>query len=347
MQCNGYAAKSAKDALSPFSFERREVGDNDVLIDIKYCGICHSDVHQARDEWGGGIFPMVPGHEIMGVVSKVGKNVKNFKVGDQAGVGCMVESCGHCENCKENYEQFCTVHTTYTYNSLDNNGKPSFGGYSNAIVVDEKFVLKVPKNMDMSKAAPLLCAGITTYSPLKHWKVSKGQKVGVMGLGGLGHMAIKFAHAFGAHVVCFTTSPSKVADAKRLGADEVVISNNKDEMKKHINSFDFLLNTISAKIDLTEYLQLLKRDGTMVLVGVPEHAPELPANALIFGRKSLAGSLIGGIKETQEMLDFCGANNITCDVEIISMQKVNEAFDRMVKNDVKYRFVIDMKTLQG
>lgn len=345
MECKGYAAKSANDPLSPFSFDRRELRDNDVLIDIQYCGICHSDIHQARNEWGTSIFPMVPGHEIMGVVKEVGSKVTKFKVGDHAGVGCMVNSCGKCANCKEDYEQFCDAVPTFTYNSIDKDGKPTFGGYSNAIVVDEKFVLNVPKALDLSRAAPLLCAGITTYSPLRHWKVGKGQKVGVMGLGGLGHMGIKLAHAFGAHVVCFTTSASKVEDAKRLGADEVIISKNADEMKKHVKSFDFLLNTISAQIDLTPYLQLLKRDGTMVLVGVPEKAPELPAFSLIDGRKSLAGSLIGGVKETQEMLDFCAEHNILSDIELIPIQKVNEAYERMLKNDVKYRFVIDMKSL--
>ena len=341
-----YAAQSAATPLAPFSIERREPAPTDVQIEILFCGVCHSDLHIARGEWGGTTFPCVPGHEIVGRVTKVGSAVKNFKPGDRAAVGCMVDSDRTCPNCKAGLEQFCASGATFTYNSADkHSGGMTYGGYSKAVVVDEAFVLRISEKLDLAAAAPLLCAGITTYSPLREWKVGKGQKVGVVGLGGLGHMAVKFGRAFGAHVVVFTTSPGKTADAKRLGADEVVISKNAEAMKKHANSFDFLLDTVSAKHPLDDYLQLLKRDGTMCMVGVP---PEpLPVNAinLIFGRKRLGGSLIGGIAETQEMLDFCAEHGIVCEIEMIRMEQINEAYERMLKSDVKYRFVIDMSSL--
>lgn len=346
IKVKGFAAPQPKAPLAPFSFERRDLRDNDVQIDIQYCGVCHSDVHQARDEWGRGTFPMVPGHEIVGKIVAVGKNVKNFKVGDLAGVGCMVDACLDCRSCKEGLEQYCENGFVGTYNSKERtDGAPTYGGYSNAIVVREEFVLNIPKNLDLAAVAPLLCAGITTYSPLRHWKVSKGQKVGVVGLGGLGHMAVKLANAMGAHVVVFTTSPSKVEDAKRLGAHDVIISKDMEQMKSHSNSFDFIIDTVSAPHDYNLYLSLLHRDGNMVLVGLPDKPPELYAGSLIMGRRKLGGSLIGGIKETQEMLDFCGKHNIVSDIEMIPIQKINEAYERMVKSDVKYRFVIDMKSL--
>jgi len=341
----GFAAAQATDALGPFTFERRSVGPTDIQIEIAFCGVCHSDIHQARDEWGGAIFPMVPGHEIVGTVTAVGSDVTTFAVGDRAGVGCFVDSCRTCTNCTDNLEQFCEKGMVATYNGRDKDGSPTYGGYSNDIVVDAAYALTIPASLDLAGAAPLLCAGITTYSPLRHWKITAGQKVGVVGLGGLGHMALKFAKAFGAHVVQFTTSPGKIADAKRLGADEVVLSNDADAMRSHANSFDFILDTVSGEHDLMAYLALLKRDGTMTLVGVPEKAPTVHPFPLIMGRRSLAGSLIGGIAETQEMLDFCATHDITADVEVISMAEINEAYERMLKNDVKYRFVIDMQTL--
>lgn len=341
-----YAAPSATSPLAPFSFERREPTPNDVQIDILFCGVCHSDIHTVRDEWGGTIYPCVPGHEIVGRVVKVGSGVKNFKEGDLAAVGCMVDSCRTCGNCRENLEQFCDNGVVFTYNSKDKHtGGVTYGGYSKSIVVDEYFVFRLSDKLDLAASAPLLCAGITTYSPMRHWKVEKGQKVGVVGLGGLGHMAVKFAHAFGAQVVLFTTSPGKTADAKRLGADEVVISKNDDEMKKHATSFDFIIDTVSAKHDLNAYLALLKRDGTMTLVGAPPDAIPIEAFSLITRRRQLTGSLIGGIRETQEMLDFCTERGITCDIELIPIDKINEAYERMLKSDVKYRFVIDLASL--
>lgn len=341
-----YAAPSATAPLAPFSFERREPTPNDVQIDILFCGVCHSDIHTVRDEWGGTIYPCVPGHEIVGRVLKVGSGVKNFKEGDLAAVGCMVDSCRTCGNCRENLEQFCDNGVVFTYNSKDKHtGGVTYGGYSKSIVVDEYFVLRLSDKLDLAASAPLLCAGITTYSPMRHWKVEKGQKVGVVGLGGLGHMAVKFAHAFGAQVVLFTTSPGKTADAKRLGADEVVISKNDDDMKKHATSFDFIIDTVSAKHDLNAYLTLLKRDGTMTLVGAPPEAIPVEAFSLIIRRRQLTGSLIGGIRETQEMLDFCAERGITCDIELIPIDKINEAYERMLKSDVKYRFVIDLASL--
>jgi uncharacterized zinc-type alcohol dehydrogenase-like protein len=347
MKTNAYAAQNATATLAPFSFQRRDVDVHDVQIQILYCGVCHTDLHIARNEWQGTTYPCVPGHEIIGRVIKVGAQVKKFKVGDIIGVGCMVDSCRVCENCQDDLEQFCEQGSTFTYNAPDKiSGGMTYGGYSDNIVVDEAFVLQIPKNLDLAAAAPLLCAGITTYSPLRHNNVSKGQKVGIVGLGGLGHMGVKLAKAFGAHVVVFTTSSNKVKDAFRLGADEVVLSTNNDEMKKHLNSFHFILDTVAAQHDINAYLILLKRDGTLTQVGVPAEPLAVQVGSLIFGRRNFSGSLIGGIKETQEMLDFCGKHNITSDIELIPIQKINEAYDRLIKNDVKYRFVIDMGSLQ-
>ena len=341
-----YAAQSAKSPLAPFSFERRDPLPTDVQIDILFCGVCHSDLHTARAEWGPTKYPCVPGHEIVGRVVKVGRDVKNFREGEMASVGCMVDSCHSCENCKEGLEQFCTNGATFTYNGPDKHTSGhTFGGYSKSIVVDEQFVLRLPNGLDPAASAPLLCAGITTYSPLKRWNAGKGKKVGVVGLGGLGHMGVKFASAFGAHVVLFTTSPGKTEDARKLGAAEVVVSKNEDEMQKHANSFDFILDTVSANHDLNAYLSLLKRDGTLTLVGAPPNPVPVAAFSLIAPRRQLAGSLIGGIPETQEMLDFCGERGITCEIEMIGIDKINEAYDRMLKSDVKYRFVIDMASL--
>ncbi len=344
----GYAAQSATTPLDAFRFERREPGPHDVQIEILYCGVCHSDIHTARNEWKGTTYPVVPGHEIVGRVTKVGNEVTAFKAGDLAGVGCMVDSCGTCPDCQESLEQYCTNGPTFTYNSPDpHTGKMTYGGYSQRIVVDESFVLRVSEKLHLPAVAPLLCAGITTYSPLRQWKVGKGQKVGIVGLGGLGHMGVKFAHALGAYTVLFTTTPGKAADAKRLGADEVVISKNPDEMQRHLNSFDFILNTVAAPHNLDAYLELLKRDATMCLVGAPENPHPAPnVFNLVFRRRRLAGSLIGGIKETQEMLDFCAAHHIVSDIEMISMPQINEAYERMLRSDVKYRFVIDMASLK-
>ncbi len=342
----GYAAKSATDKLVPFAFQRRNVGKLDVLIDIQYCGICHSDIHNARNEMGHSVYPMVPGHEIIGKVFKVGSAVKKFKVGDTVGVGCFVDSCRKCDTCKEGLEQYCENGATITFNSKDKYGDVTKGGFSNNIVVDQDFVLKISPKLNPATAAPLMCAGITTYSPLKHWKVGKGQKVGIVGLGGLGHMALKFAHSFGAHTVQFTTSPSKVQDAKKLGADEVILSTDQEQMKKHAGTFDFILDTVSAKHDLNALLGMLKRDGHLVLVGLPSEIPSLIPFQLIFKRRSIAGSLVGGIKETQEMLDYCAEHGIHAEIELIPIQKVNEAFERTIKADVKYRFVIDMSSLK-
>jgi uncharacterized zinc-type alcohol dehydrogenase-like protein len=342
----GYAAHSAKAPLSPFKFERREPGPHDVQIEILYCGVCHSDLHQVLDEWGGSVFPMVPGHEIVGRVIKVGAQVKGSKPGDLAGVGCMVDSCRSCASCSDGLEQYCEKGFVGTYGSKAKDGSITYGGYSNNIVVDEAFTLRISPKLNLAAVAPLLCAGITTWSPLRHWNVKKGQKVGVVGLGGLGHMGVKFAHSFGANVVLFTTSPGKAEDARRLGADEVVVSKNKDEMKKHARSFDFILDTVSAPHDINAMLGLVKRDGTMTLVGVPPVDPSLKVGNLIFQRRQLGGSLIGGIRETQEMLDYCAEHGIVSDIEVIPMQKINEAYERMLKSDVKYRFVIDLATLK-
>ena len=348
IKTQGFAALTAKDALAPFSFERREPGPDDVQIDILFCGVCHSDLHTARDEWHMTQFPSVPGHEIVGHVAAVGANVKGFKVGDIAGVGCMVDSCKHCVSCDEGLEQYCEKGFTGTYNGPLFGGANTYGGYSDKIVVRQDFVLRIAPGQNLAAVAPLLCAGITTYSPLKHWKVGPGQKVGIVGLGGLGHMGVKIAHAMGAHVVLFTTSPGKTADALRLGADEVVVSRNPDEMAAHANSFDFILNTVAAPHNLDAFTALLKRDGTMTLVGAPaEPHPSPNAFNLIFKRRAIAGSLIGGIAETQEMLDFCAERGIVSDIEMITMQGINEAYERMLKGDVKYRFVIDMASLRG
>ncbi len=347
-QVKAYAAQNAQSPLAPLTIERRDLHPDDVQIQILYCGVCHSDLHTARNEWHNTIYPAVPGHEIVGRVTAVGSAVKKFQVGDLAGVGCMVDSCGHCSSCHDGEEQYCENGFTGTYNGPVFGGENTYGGYSQSIVVKESFVLRIRHDeKDLAAVAPLLCAGITTYSPLRHWQVGPGKKVGIVGLGGLGHMGVKLAHAMGAHVVLFTTSPSKVEDAKRLGADEVCISKDPQQMAAHANSFDFLLNTVAAPHDLDAFLGLLKRDGTMTLVGAPaEPHPSPEVFNLIFKRRSLAGSLIGGIAETQEMLDFCAAHGIGSDVEIIPMDYINTAYERMLKSDVKYRFVIDMSTLQ-
>jgi alcohol dehydrogenase (NADP+) len=347
---NAYSAASASSPLAPTTIPRREPTEHDVQIEILFCGVCHSDLHAVRDEWSEFMateYPIVPGHEIVGRVTQVGSAVTKFKPGDIAGVGCMVDSDGTCENCEADLEQFCP-NRILTYNSPDRHlGGVTYGGYSETVVVDERFVLRIPANLDLAAAAPLLCAGITTYSPLRHWGAGKGRKVGVVGLGGLGHMGVKLAHAMGAHVVLFTTSPGKTEDARRLGADEVVVSRNTDEMEKHADSFDFVLDTVSAQHDMKSYLNLLRRDGNLTLVGAPPEPLSVPAFALIGGRHSLSGSAIGGIAETQEMLDFCGEHNITAEVEVIPIQKLNEAYDRLVKADVKYRFSIDMASLRA
>jgi uncharacterized zinc-type alcohol dehydrogenase-like protein len=344
----GYASQSPIDALGPFHFDRREPTAHDVKIEILYCGVCHSDLHQARNEWGNTIYPCVPGHEIVGRVTAVGAHVSKFKPGDLAAVGCMVDSCRDCDSCAADQEQFCQQGATFTYNGPDkHSGKQTFGGYSDSIVVDESFVLRVPQNLDLAATAPLLCAGITTYSPIKRWGIQKGDKVGIVGLGGLGHMALKFAHAFGAHTVLFTTSPGKAEDAKRLGADEVVISKDLEAMRAHTGTFDFIIDAVAADHDINIYLELLKLDGTLTLVGAPEKPLPVSSFNLIFGRKILTGSLIGGIKETQEMLDFCSEHQITSDIEMIAMQDIEAAYERMLKSDVKYRFVIDMKSLKS
>jgi uncharacterized zinc-type alcohol dehydrogenase-like protein len=345
-----YAAKSATSGLSPYSFERRKPLADDVQIEILYCGVCHSDLHYSRDEWRDvmpAVYPAVPGHEIVGRVVAVGKNVKKFKEGDIAAVGCMVMSCRKCTNCLAGEEQYCNNEWTLTYGSPDHIlGGVTYGGYSDAITVDQNYVLRIPNGLDPAGAAPLLCAGITTYSPLHHWGVKKGQKVGIVGLGGLGHMGLKFAKALGANVVLFTTSPGKTADAQRLGADEVVISKNAEEMQKHGNSFDFILDAVSADHDLNAYLNLLKLDGTLTLVGAPEKPASVAAFNLLLKRRRLAGSAIGGIRETQEMLDFCAEKGITADIEKINIDYINTAYERLLKSDVKYRFVIDMESLK-
>jgi alcohol dehydrogenase (NADP+) len=348
LKTHGYAAHNAETPLVPFSFERRESRPNDVQIEILYCGVCHSDIHQVRNEWGNASYPMVPGHEIIGKVTAMGHAVTEFKIGETVGVGCLVDSCRVCPDCQEDLEQFCNT-PTFTYNSADSlSGGNTYGGYSTQIVVDQHFVLHVSDKLDPAAAAPLLCAGITTYSPLKHWKIGKGQKVGIVGLGGLGHMGVKLACAMGAHVVLFTTSASKVNDAKRLGAHEVVISKDVEAMQQHRLSFDFILNTVAAAHDLDNFTELLKRDGTLCLVGVPDHPHPSPSvGNLIFKRRQIAGSLIGGIKETQEMLDFCAEHNIVSDIEIIPIQQINQAYERMLKSDVKYRFVIDLASLKN
>lgn len=345
---NAYAAHEPNKPLAPFKFERREPGAHDVQIEILYCGVCHSDLHQVRDEWGKGIFPMVPGHEIVGRVTKVGDKVTKFKAGDLAGIGCFVDSCRECDNCKHGEEQYCETGMTGTYNSRERGtGAPTYGGYSTQIVVDEKYTLKVSDKLPLEGVAPLLCAGITTYSPLRHLKVGKGHKVAVLGLGGLGHMAVKFAVAFGAEVTMLSSSPSKKADAEKLGAHHFVLTSDPAAMDAAKNQFDFILNTISADHEYSNYLQLLRTNGTMIVVGIPTNPSKLPAGQLIMKRKSIMGSLIGGIKETQEMLDYCAEHNIVSDVEVIPAQQINEAYERMLKSDVKYRFVIDINSLRN
>ncbi len=343
----GYAAHNAKSALVPFTFSRREPGPTEIAVEILYCGVCHSDLHMARNEWGESIYPMVPGHEIAGRVAAVGGAVKKFKTGDVAAIGVIVDSCRHCPPCRRGEEHYCDEGATLTYAATDRvDGSITMGGYSNNYVVDERFAHRVPEGLDLAAVAPLLCAGITTYSPLRHWKAGPGKKVGIVGLGGLGHMALKFAHSFGAHAVQFTTSPKKKEDALRLGANEVVLSTDANAMQAQAHSFDFILDTVSAPHSLDPYLTLLKQDATMTLVGLPEKPPSFAVFNLILRRTAIAGSSIGGMPETQEMLDYCGQHNITSDVEVIPIQKINEAFERMLKQDVKYRFVIDMSSLK-
>ena len=345
-----YASHSATDSLKPFKFERRDPRESDVVIDVLFCGICHSDIHSARSEWGEANYPIVPGHEIIGRVSALGQKVSKYKIGDMVGVGCLVDSCRHCQSCNDGLEQYCDNGFTGTYNSEDKiGGSPeafTMGGYSTQMTVEERFVLRIPEGLDPAAAAPLLCAGITTYSPLKHWGVGAGQKIGVIGLGGLGHMGVKLAHAMGAHVVMITTSLDKGTDAKKLGANEVLISTNSEAMDAAKNSFDFLLNTIPVGHDVDPYIALLKRDATMVIVGALEPLKPVNSAQLIFRRRHMAGSLIGGLPETQEMLDFCGEHNIVYDIEKINIQDINQAYERTIKGDVKYRFVIDMDSLK-
>lgn len=347
-QVKAFGTEAPTADLKQLIITRREVTAKDVEIDILYCGVCHSDLHTARNEWGGTIYPNVPGHEIVGRITKIGNGVTKFKVGDLAAVGCMVDSCRECESCKEGLEQYCENGNTLTYNSREKHlDQQTFGGYSERVVVDEDFVLHVPGNLDLAAAAPLLCAGITTWSPLKHWKVGPGMKVGIVGIGGLGHMGVKLAKAMGAHVVVITTSISKVEDANRLGADDIILSTDKEQMKSHRGTLHFILDCVSAQHDINAYLRLLKRDGTLAIVGAPEHPLPVAAFSLIPGRKSFSGSTIGGIQETQEMLDFCGQHNIVSDIELIRMQDINKAYDRLLKGDVKYRFVIDMASIKN
>ncbi|MGN6214322.1 NAD(P)-dependent alcohol dehydrogenase [Parafilimonas sp.] len=346
MATKAYAAQSATAPLAPWSLDRREPTPHDVQIDILYCGVCHSDLHTVRNEWGGAVYPAVPGHEIVGRVTKVGNHVKKFKVGDLAAVGCLVDSCRECANCKEGLEQYCLNGSTGTYNSKDkHSGGVTYGGYSKQIVVDEDFILTIKEDQPLEAVAPLLCAGITTYSPLRHWKVGEGQKVGILGLGGLGHMGVKLAASFGAEVTMLSHSPSKEADAKKLGAHNFVLTKDESQVKKMTGYFDFILDTVSAEHDYNMYLSMLKTSGTMVCVGAPPAPAKIPAFNLIMGRKSIGGSLIGGLPETQEMLDYCASKNIVSDVEVIDIKYINEAYERMLKGDVKYRFVIDMATL--
>lgn len=346
IETKGYAAHDAKTPLAPWNFQRREIEAHDLQIDILYCGVCHSDLHQIRNEWGGSIFPMVPGHEIIGRVSKVGNRVKKFKTGDLAGVGCLVDSCRECENCQHGLEQYCTGGPSFTYNSLEQDRKTiTYGGYSDLVVVNEDFVLHISEKLPIKGVAPLLCAGITTYSPLRHWKVGKGHKIGILGLGGLGHMAVKFAASFGAEVTMLSTSPSKEKDAKRLGAHKFVLTTNEASLKSVKGYFDFIIDTVSAPHDYNLYLSLLKTDGIQICVGVPPTPAQINGFSLLAGRKSLAGSTIGGLPETQEMLDYCAEHNITSDVEVINIKDINKAYVRMLKSDVHYRFVIDMATL--
>lgn len=342
----GYAVHHAKDTLKPWDFERREVGPNDVQIEIAYCGVCHSDIHQVRSEWGPSIYPMVPGHEIVGRITKVGSAVTRFKEGQLAGVGCMVDSCQECSNCKGGHEQFCeTGKLVWTYNAIGRDGLPTYGGYSNRIVVDQHFVLSVSDKLPLSGVAPLLCAGITTYSPLRKWKISKGHRVGVLGLGGLGHMAVKFAVAFGAEVTVLSTSPNKEQDALKLGAHKFCVTKDAEQVKQLTNYFDFIIDTVSAQHNYDMYLKMLRMNGVHICVGIPPEPIQITGFMLLTNGRSITGSSIGGIPETQEMLDFCAQHNITSDVEVIDISYINDAYKRVIKNDVKYRFVIDMKTL--
>ncbi|MGI0047515.1 MAG: NAD(P)-dependent alcohol dehydrogenase [Nitrosotalea sp.] len=343
---HGYAAQKAKEALAPYSFERREPSDNDVVININYCGVCHTDIHQVGDEWGGSTFPMVPGHEITGVVSQVGPKVTRYKVGDRVGVGCFVNSCRKCEPCRKNLEQYCMEGMSTTYNGTERDGTPTQGGYSNKIVVDENYVLKIPDNLPLDKSAPLLCAGVTLYSPLMHWKAGPGKKVAIIGLGGIGHMGVKLAHALGAEVTVLSQSLKKQEDGKKLGADYFYATSDPATFEKLKGHFDLIINTVSAEIDWNKYLELLALDGAMVVVGIPEKEIPVGSFSLVAGRRSIAGSLIGGIKETQEMLDFCAKNNITSEIELVPIQKINEAYKRILGSDVRYRFVIDIKSLE-
>ncbi len=347
IKTKGYAAATAHAPLTPYAFERREPREHDVAIDIKFCGICHSDIHQARDEWGGSIFPMVPGHEIAGVVTGVGSGVTKYKIGDKVGVGCMVDSCRTCAQCQQGLEQYCALTPTWTYNSRDKDGTPTMGGYSDKIVVDENYVLRMPDNLSLAACAPLLCAGITLYSPLKHWHAGPGKKVAIVGLGGLGHMGVKIAHALRAEVTVLSHSPRKQADSLRLGADHFYATSDPDTFKKLKGSFDLIINTVSLPLDWNPFLALLKVDGSFVVVGLPDKPVPVAVFSLTSARRSLAGSNIGGIRETQEMLDFCSQHQAACDIEVIPMEKVNEAYERVLKSDVRYRFVIDMASLKG
>jgi uncharacterized zinc-type alcohol dehydrogenase-like protein len=347
-EVKAFGTEAAEAALQQLNIRRRNLTPHDVEIEILYCGVCHSDLHTARNEWHSTTYPCVPGHEIVGRIVSVGGHVSKFKVGDHAAVGCMVDSCWECDYCKEGLEQYCEAGNTGTYNSPDSHlGTQTYGGYSESIVVDEAFVLQVPQNLDLAATAPLLCAGITTYSPLRHWNVGPGKKVGIVGIGGLGHMGVKLAKAMGAEVVVFTTSPSKVEDAKRLGADDVVLSKDETQMGRYAGKLHFVLDAVSAQHDVNAYLNLLRVDGSLALVGAPEHPLPVAAFSLIPYRRSFAGSMIGGIAETQEMLDFCGKHNIVSDIEMISIQQINDAYDRLLKGDVKYRFVIDMASLKS
>ncbi|WP_437599325.1 NAD(P)-dependent alcohol dehydrogenase [Sorangium sp. So ce590] len=348
IRARGYATQDAQSPLAPFSFDRREPGEHDVVIAISHCGICHSDIHQARGEWGNSMYPMVPGHEIVGHVKAVGKGVTKFREGDRVGVGCFVDSCRVCGSCQEGLEQYCASGMVATYNGMERDGKtPTFGGYSDVLVTDENYVLRVPTSLDPAAVAPLLCAGITTYSPLRHWNVGPGQRVAVVGLGGLGHMGVKFAASLGAEVTVISTSRRKEADARRLGANHFLVSTDPSAVASAAGSFDFILDTVSASHDVNALIGTLRRDGTLVLVGAPEKPLEIGAFGLLLGRRRFAGSAIGGIKETQEMLDYCGERGIVSDVEVIPIQQVNEAYERTVKGDVRYRFVIDMKSLSA
>jgi len=347
IEVHGYAAQQAKAQLAPYSFQRREPGDYDVVIDIKYCGICHTDIHQVGDEWGGSTFPMVPGHEITGIVLQVGPKVTRYKVGDQVGVGCFVDSCRKCGPCSKNLEQYCVEGMTTTYNGIERDGKTKTqGGYSNKIVVDENYVLRIPGNLPLDRAAPLLCAGVTLYSPLMHWKAGPGKKVAIIGLGGIGHMGVKLAHALGAEVTVLSHSLKKQEDGKKLGANYFYATSDPKTFEKLKGYFDLIINTVSAELDWNQYLDLLALDGAMVIVGIPENQTPVGSFSLVAGRRSLAGSLIGGIKETQEMLDFCSKNGIASEIELIPIQKVNEAYKRVLNSDVRYRFVIDIKSLE-